>query len=108
MAIWGPIAVFIIGSTTNSFLACFVQYSLGVFLAFFAAPLCAWLVGTFDPEVRLTSASVGYDIAHATAAGFSPAVATFLFSSVGKFAPGILYPILSSCTLFGLYLMWFH
>jgi MHS family proline/betaine transporter-like MFS transporter len=44
--VWGPIAIFIIGSTTSPFLACFVQWMLGLCMAFFGAPLCAWLVET--------------------------------------------------------------
>ena len=78
---------------------------MGIALIFFGAPLCAWLVEHYEPEVRLTSASWGYDIAHALAGGMSPFLATYLQHHVGDNAPGLLYVILGVLSLLGLCLM---
>lgn len=104
LAVVGPIMVILIAQS-NSVLAFFAQVVLGVLLSFFAAPLCAWLVENYTAEVRLTSASLGYDIAHATAGGFSPAMATALADGVGVYSPGILYPIFAIVSLIGIFVM---
>ena len=103
LGIMGPIVVIII-SQGKAFPAFLGQFLLGTLLSFYGGPLCAWLVESFSPEVRLTSASLGYDLAHATVGGFSPAMATALFNNHGITSPGILYPILASISIFGLYL----
>lgn len=100
LGVLGPVVVVLIGQSI-AVLAFFAQVLLGIILSFFGAPLCAWLVENFSPEVRLTSASLGYDIAHATAGGFSPAMATAL-TGVGQYAPGILYPIFAFISLVGI------
>jgi len=105
LAILGPLMVLLIGKG-NSFLAFVAQWILGVLLSFFGGPLCAWLVENFSPEVRLTSASLGYDIAHATVGGFSPALATLMYDDVGMAGPGLLYPIFAALSLMGLYIMY--
>uniref|UniRef100_A0A7R9ZK49 Major facilitator superfamily (MFS) profile domain-containing protein n=1 Tax=Craspedostauros australis TaxID=1486917 RepID=A0A7R9ZK49_9STRA len=98
----GPIMLVVI-ARGGSFAAFLAQWSVGVMLSFFGAPLCAWLVESFDSSVRLTSASLGYDLAHAIAAGYSPAMATALFKDVGKYAPGMLYTIFGFLSLVGIY-----
>jgi MHS family proline/betaine transporter-like MFS transporter len=64
MGILSPILVLVIGRG-NPFLAFLSQSIMGVALSLFGAPMCAWLVETFEPDARLTSISVGYNIAHA-------------------------------------------
>jgi MHS family proline/betaine transporter-like MFS transporter len=103
LTITGPIMVVLIAQG-NPFLAFLAQFVLGVGLSFFGGPLAAWMVENFSPEVRLTSASLGYDIAHATAAGFSPVVATVLATNVGTYAPGLIYPFFGVISLIGLYI----
>ena len=105
LAAGGPI-LFIMISTGNGFVAFLCQLALGVSLSFFGGPLCAWLVESFNPEIRLTSAALGYDLAHATAGGFAPALATLLFRA-GDRAPGILYIIFGVLSLCGLYINYF-
>lgn len=104
LVIGGPIAIVIIatGSPGWAFLC---QVGLGIALSFFGAPLCAWLVEHYEPNVRLTSASWGYDLAHALAGGLSPFFATVLQDKVGNNAPGVLYAILGILSLLGLCLM---
>jgi len=105
-AITGPIFLLIIGATKNPFISFLCQTAIGITISMFAGPMCAWIVEIFPRRIRLTSASLGYDFAHATSGGFSPLMATLLFSQ-GKFAPGLLYPIFSILSLTGITLMQF-
>ncbi|CAB9498923.1 Putative proline/betaine transporter [Seminavis robusta] len=106
LAALGPVLLILI-SKGNPFLAFLSQFTLGVLLSFFGGPLCAWLVENFSPEVRLTSASLGYDLAHALVGGFSPAIATALYVNVGKYAPGLIYVVFGVISVFGLYVQHF-
>jgi len=106
LAAGGPVLLVMI-STGNGFVAFMSQLALGVSLSFFGGPLCAWLVENFNPEVRLTSAALGYDLAHSVAGGFAPAMATVLFTKVGDKAPGVLYVIFGSISLVGIYINYF-
>lgn len=103
LTILGPVLLVMI-ARGNTFIAFLSQLALGVLLSFFGGPLCAWLVENFSPEVRLTSASLGYDLAHAVAGGFSPALATALFANVGEYAPGLLYVIFGIISISGIYI----
>ena len=102
----GPILLIMI-SKGNGFVAFLCQLALGVLLSFFGGPLCAWLVENFSAEVRLTSASLGYDLAHALAGGFAPAMATALFDSGGTWAPGLIYIIFGIASIIGIYITYF-
>lgn len=103
--IFGPIMMSVIGSghTAKAF---FAQWFLTVLVALYGAPLAAWLVENFPQEVRLTSVSLGYNIAHACAAGVSPFVATILAIERGPTAAGAIYSIYAFLSLLGLGLMW--
>ena len=57
----GPVFLILI-SRGNPVSAFFSQLMLGLLLSFYGGPLCAWLVENFSPEVRMTSASIGYDM----------------------------------------------
>jgi MFS transporter, MHS family, proline/betaine transporter len=105
LAIMGPLMVLLI-ARGNSFLAFVAQWVLGVLLSFFGGPLCAWLVENFSPEVRVTSVSLGYDIAHATVGGFSPFFATLMYDDFGTAGAGYLYPIFAALSIMGLYIMY--
>ena len=100
----GPILVVIIAQA-KPFWVFLAQVALGLLLSFFGAPMCAWLVEHYPADVRLTSASWGYDIAHAIGGGLSPLVATALNKRVGEKAPGLLYPLLGLMSVLGLFLM---
>jgi hypothetical protein len=52
--------------------------------------------------VRLTSVSLGYDIAHMTASGFSPLLATLLAQKLNPTAPGILYTFYALIAFLGM------
>lgn len=109
MLIFGPIMVMIIGNSnsncnSSALRALAAQSSLGVFLSLWGAPMCAWLVESFPPQVRLTSVSIGYNIAQATIGGFSPGVATFLADVVGINSPGYFLSFLAMLSLAGLYI----
>jgi len=101
----GPFMVIFI-SKGNGFVAFLCQLALGVMLSFFGGPLCAWMIENFSPEVRLTSVSIGYDMAHAVVGGFSPALATALFE-VSPYAPGLIYFVFGTISLLGIYITYF-
>ena len=97
----GPLAVYVI-SMGNPVTAFFAQWFIGIGLSIYAGPMLAWIAESFPPEVRLTSASLGYDLAHATVAGFSPAVATLLVDRIGVLSPAIFYPFFAILSMIGL------
>lgn len=99
----GPI-LWVLISKGNPLVTFLCQLALGVMLSFFGAPLSSWLVENFSPEVRLTSASLGYDVAHSIVGGFSPALATVLYVHVGSWAPGMAYLIFGSVSVIGIYI----
>jgi len=105
-AVLGPIVFLIIGATSNPFISFLCQTTIGITISMFAGPMCAWIVEIFPRRIRLTSAALGYDIAHATSGGFSPLMATLLFNQ-GKFAPALLYPIFAILSMTGVVLMQF-
>jgi MHS family proline/betaine transporter-like MFS transporter len=106
LTVLGPIMLIMI-SKGNSFVAFLSQLALGVMLSFFGGPLCAWLVENFSAEVRLTSASLGYDLAHAVVGGFAPLMATALFTNVGTYAPGLIYVVFGITSIIGIYITYF-
>lgn len=103
LAVLGPIMIKVI-SSGQGVEAFFAQWTLGVFLAFFGGPMNAWLVEKFPPKVRLTSAALGYDLAHCTASAFSPLVATLLVQNYGYNAPGMMYSFFAILAVVGMYM----
>jgi hypothetical protein len=101
----GPVMLLIIGKlgSKSSWIAFAAQTAMSVSLTMWGAPMCAWLVEAFDPEARLTSVSVGYNIAQAISGGLSPFVATLLTDKVGPGASGILLAFLAVPSLVGLW-----
>lgn len=103
----GPVMVFLIGEkgSQSSWTAFACQTILSLALTFWGAPMCAWLVESFEPQARLTSVSIGYNIAQAVAGGMSPFWATLLVDKVGMAAPGLLLFFLSMISLVGLWVI---
>ncbi|KAL7567974.1 hypothetical protein ACA910_019682 [Epithemia clementina (nom. ined.)] len=97
----GPVVVWIIG-LGNAWGALAAQMVLGVSLSFWGAPMCAWLVESFDPEIRLTSVAIGYNVAQALAGGMSPAIATIVADRVSVNSPGWIFTVLAFVSLTGL------
>lgn len=100
----GPVCLHLI-SRGSPVVAFFSQLTLGICLSFYGGPLCAWLVENFSPEVRMTSASIGYDVSHAIAGGFSPAIATYLYTNVGLNATGLVYVVFGLVSVAGIYII---
>ena len=101
----GPIMILTIGHLGNGksiWIAFCSQTALSIPLALWGAPMCAWLVEAFEPGARLTSVSIGYNVAQAIAGGMSPFVATLLVDKVGTGAPGLLLLALAVLSLTGL------
>mmetsp|Transcript_28562 Transcript_28562/g.60273 ORF Transcript_28562/g.60273 Transcript_28562/m.60273 type:complete len:510 (+) Transcript_28562:120-1649(+) len=103
LAILGPIMIKVIASG-QAVQAFFAQWSLGVALSMFGGPMNAWLVEKFPPKVRLTSAALGYDLAHCTASAFSPLVATLLVRDYGTNAPGMMYSFFAVLAVVGMFM----
>ena len=62
------------------------------------------LVERFPPHIRLTSAALGYDLAHCTASTFSPLVATLLVQNYSSSSPGVLYPFFAVLAVLGMFM----
>eukprot|EP00579_Thalassiosira_antarctica_P008261 CAMPEP_0201880364 /NCGR_PEP_ID=MMETSP0902-20130614/10966_1 /ASSEMBLY_ACC=CAM_ASM_000551 /TAXON_ID=420261 /ORGANISM="Thalassiosira antarctica, Strain CCMP982" /LENGTH=492 /DNA_ID=CAMNT_0048408359 /DNA_START=106 /DNA_END=1584 /DNA_ORIENTATION=- len=103
LAILGPIMINVI-SSGQAVHAFFAQWTLGVFLSLFGGPMNAWLVEKFPPKIRLTSAALGYDLAHCTASAFSPLVATLLVQNYGNSAPGLMFPFFAVLAVVGMFM----
>jgi len=98
-----PVMLWII-SKGNTWDALLAQSAIGVMLALFAGPFFAWLPENFPPKVRLTSASLSYNLGICLSAGFSPAVATALVQDFGPLAPGAIYPFFAILALIGMFM----
>ena len=107
MSISGPLLVMLIAKS-NPWLAFLAQVLLGAQLAMYTGPLLAWMVENFSPEVRMTSAAIGYDLAHMVIAGFSPAMATSLYIRYGVNAPGFIYTVFGIISIVGIYINHFY
>ena len=99
----GPILLMVI-SRGKPYPAFFSQWLIGILLCFYGGPISAWLVEKFPPKVRLTSASLGYDLAHSTASAFTPLIATLLARNVSLTAPGVVYPCFAILGLLGMFM----
>jgi MHS family proline/betaine transporter-like MFS transporter len=80
------------------------QTLMGVFLSLWGGPMMAWLVESFDPQTRLTSAAVGYNLG-VMVAGVAPATATYLVDQFGPSIPGLMLSLLAVIALSGLWLV---
>ncbi|KAL7533077.1 hypothetical protein ACHAXR_005030 [Thalassiosira sp. AJA248-18] len=103
LAILGPLMIRII-SSGQMMQAFFAQWTLGLFISLFGGPMNAWLVEKFPPKIRLTSAALGYDLAHCTASAFSPLIATILVQDYGANAVGALYPFFAVLAVTGMFM----
>jgi MHS family proline/betaine transporter-like MFS transporter len=104
IAFVGPVLFWLIRQR-DPLVALLSQCLLGVFLSLWGAPMCAWLVESFDPAARLTSVAIGYNIAQATAGGLAPVVATVLADDVSRQAPGYILTVLAMIALLGLWVV---
>jgi MHS family proline/betaine transporter-like MFS transporter len=103
LSIVGPIGMMTIASGSDKDAFC-AQCVIGVFLALFGAPMNAWLVDLFPAKIRLTSASLGYDLASCSASAFSPLVATLLTQNRGPNAVGGIYTVFAVVAFGGMFL----
>lgn len=101
MGLLGPFMLMIIGKG-HALSAFFAQCVLGICLSLWGGPMCAWLVESFEPHARLTSVSIGYNLAHALVGSSVPAFATWLVDNVNPYAPGIIFTVLAIISLIGL------
>jgi len=101
MFVFAPFLVIIIGQgkPIPSLLA---QIFLGCLLSLWGSPMCTWLAESFPPEIRLTSVSVGYNVAHALIGGSAPALATLMVDEISPKSPGFFISLLACLSLLGL------
>ena len=100
----GPVWITLISEANGDpFKAFIYQNCLGLSLACFGSPMCAWLVEAFDPAARLTSVAIGYNLAQAFAGGLTPVLATFSVAALGPRAPGIILATFGTVSLIGLW-----
>ena len=100
-----PLAIMGIANGNSLVVALFCQSCLGICLSLWGAPMMAWLVENFEPEARLTSAAVGYNIGQAAVGGIAPALATLMVDKYGYSSPGLLLTVLAIIALFGLWVI---
>ncbi len=63
-----PVMIVLIGRG-NAMIAFLAQSFLGICLSLWGAPMMAWLAESFEPAARLTSVSIGYNVAQALGGG---------------------------------------
>jgi len=101
LGVLSPLCLAVI-SKGNSVAAFFAQSAMGIALSLWGAPMCAWLVESFPPAMRLTSVAVGYNIAQALVGGASPALATWLADNVALISPGFYISFIACLSVIGL------
>lgn len=103
--ILGPLMVIKIGKSGDAnWVPVFIsQFVLTITLTCWGAPMCAWLVEAFEPSARVTSVSIGYNVAQALAGGMSPFIATLIVDEIGVGAPGLLLATFSFVSMCGLW-----
>ena len=99
-----PLFIMLIG-LGSPYVAFLCQLAMGVCLSFWGAPMMAYMIESFPPEARLTSAAVGYNIGHACVGGLTPALATYMVDRFGYRTPGFLLTGLATIALFGLWVV---
>ena len=67
--------------------------------------MMTWLVESFPEKIRLTSISVGYNVAQAILGGMSPFLATYLVDRDGLNSPGYLLSLIGVISMIGLYII---
>lgn len=102
MGVLAPLLVMLIGRG-HPLLALLSQLTIGVAVSFWGAPMCAWLVESFDPAARLTSVAIGYNLAQASVGGITPALATYMVDAAGPNSPGWILTFLALISLTGLW-----
>lgn len=103
IGILGPIMLWVISSGV-AVSAFFAQWAIGLCLSLFGGPMNSWLVESFPAKHRLTSAALGYDLAHCTASAFSPLIATVLVKEYGPLGPCAMYPFFAVIALIGMFI----
>ena len=78
------------------------QLALGALLCLYTGAMYPWIVARFPPALRLTSVSIGYNVAVCLFGGSAPAVATMLVDAYGVYATGLYVTSLAVLSMLGL------
>ena len=101
IAVISPIFLIFIGNG-NPWIAFLCQTTIGLLLSIWSGAMLPWLIASFPPRVRLTSVSIGYNLAVGICGGFSPAVATLLVDNFASYSPGFIMTALAVVSWTGL------
>jgi len=104
VGIYAPIALYLVSHYKNPFLAYGGNSLFGIFLSMFGGPMVAWMVESFPPEARLSSMSIGYNLAQCVFGGSAPAISTLLVDKVSLIAPGFYVSACAVIGFFGVYM----
>lgn len=101
LAVASPLLLRVIGygDPTAAF---FCQVTLGFFMVVWNGAMLPWMVSSFPPSLRLTSVSIGYNIAVCVFGGFAPTFATILVDSYDAYATGLYITALAILSILGL------
>jgi MHS family proline/betaine transporter-like MFS transporter len=102
IGVLSPLLIMMIGRG-HPLVAFVSQSTIGIAVSFWGAPMCAWLVESFDPAARLTSVAIGYNLAQASVGGITPALATYMVDAAGPNSPGWILTFLAIISLSGLW-----
>ena len=83
-AVYAPCCLYVVYKFRHPFLSFCAQTFMGVCISMFGGPMTAWMVESFPKEARLTSMSIGYNMAQLLVGGTSPAIATLMFDKRGE------------------------
>jgi MFS family permease len=98
-----PLSLWLIDRYKDPYVAFLAQTMFGICLSIFGGPMTAWMVESFPPEARLTSMSIGYNIAQCIMGGTSPVISTSLVA-VGSVAPGFFITACGLLAAVGIYI----
>ena len=108
LGVLSPVLIGLIGYGHNDAgrmaLVLIIQLFLSLILSLWGGAMLPWMIMKFPPEIRLTSASIAYNVAVGIWGGFSPAIATVLVDRVNSFAPGLLVTVTAYISLCGWYI----
>jgi len=98
-----PVSLYLIGSLNDAMVSLYCEIAMAFAFSLFGSPLLAWLVELFPPSVRLTSISLGFNIAYAFGGGLGPAISTALVVDVSNVSAGFFLSLTAIISLIGLY-----
>ncbi|GMI08723.1 hypothetical protein TrVE_jg9304 [Triparma verrucosa] len=101
--VYAPVCLWVVFKFRDPFLSFVAQTFMGVCISMFGGPMTAWMIESFPKEARLSSMSIGYNMAQMLVGGTCPSIATLMFDTVGEWSPGFF---ISGCCVLGMLGVW--